>query len=117
MIEVKDLRKSFGDRSIINGVDVQLHPGMCNLIIGSSGSGKSVFTKCLVGLFQPDSGQILYDGKDFTAMSVDHKKEIRKEIGMLFQGSALFSSMTVEQNVVFPLDMFTKDSTKKKWTG
>jgi phospholipid/cholesterol/gamma-HCH transport system ATP-binding protein len=114
MIEVKDLRKSFADRTIINGVNVSLHPGMCNLIIGSSGSGKSVFTKCLVGLFEPDSGQILYDGKDFTAMSVDHKKEIRKEIGMLFQGSALFSSMTVEQNVVFPLDMFTKDSTKKK---
>lgn len=114
MIEVKDLRKSFGNKTIINGVNVNLHPGMCNLIIGSSGSGKSVFTKCLVGLFQPDSGQILYDGKDFTAMSVDHKKEIRKEIGMLFQGSALFSSMTVEQNVLFPLDMFTKDSTKKK---
>ena len=114
MIEVKDLRKSFADRPIINGVDVNLHPGMCNLIIGSSGSGKSVFTKCLVGLFQPDSGQILYDGKDFTAMNVDQKKEVRKEIGMLFQGSALFSSMTVEENVVFPLDMFTKDSTKKK---
>ena len=114
MIEVKDLRKSFGDKPIINGVNVNLHPGMCNLIIGSSGSGKSVFTKCLVGLFQPNSGQIIYDGKDFTAMSVDQKKEVRKEIGMLFQGSALFSSMTVEENVVFPLDMFTKDSTKKK---
>ena len=114
MIEVKDLRKSFADKTIINGVDVELHPGMCNLIIGSSGSGKSVFTKCLVGLFQPDSGQIIYDGKDFTAMTVEHKKEIRKEIGMLFQGSALFSSMTVEENVVFPLDMFTKDTTRKK---
>ncbi|HEY0040947.1 MAG TPA: ATP-binding cassette domain-containing protein, partial [Flavisolibacter sp.] len=100
MIEVKDLRKSFLDKTIINGVDVNLHPGMCNLIIGTSGSGKSVFTKCLVGLFKPDSGQILYDGKDFTAMNNDSKKEIRKEIGMLFQGSALFSSMTVEENVV-----------------
>lgn len=114
MIEVKGLRKSFGNKTIISGVDVQLHPGMCNLIIGSSGSGKSVFTKCLVGLFQPDSGQILYDGKDFTVMSPEEKKEIRKEIGMLFQGSALFSSMTVEENVVFPLDMFTNWSTKKK---
>jgi len=114
MIEVKDLRKSFGGKTIINGVDVNLHPGMCNLIIGSSGSGKSVFTKCLVGLFQPDSGQILYDGKDFTAMSTDMKKHVRKEIGMLFQGSALFSSMTVEENVVFPLDMFTKESPKRK---
>jgi phospholipid/cholesterol/gamma-HCH transport system ATP-binding protein len=114
MIEVKDLRKSFGDKSIINGVTVQLHPGMCNLIIGSSGSGKSVFTKCLVGLFQPDSGQILYDGKDFTAMPPEEKKEIRKEIGMLFQGSALFSSMTVEENIVFPLDMFTDWPMRKK---
>ena len=90
---------------------------MCNLIIGTSGSGKSVFMKCLVGLFQPDSGHIVYDGKDFTAMNNDQKKEIRKEIGMLFQGSAFFSSMTVEQNVVFPLNMFTKDSPKKSWTG
>ncbi|GAA4752661.1 ABC transporter ATP-binding protein [Flavisolibacter ginsenosidimutans] len=114
MIEVKGLRKSFGDKTIINGVDVELRPGMCNLIIGSSGSGKSVFTKCLVGLFQPDSGQIFYDRKDFTAMTTDQKKEVRKEIGMLFQGSALFSSMTVEENVVFPLDMFTKKSTKEK---
>ena len=114
MIEVKELKKSFGDKTIINGVDVKLKPGMCNLIIGSSGSGKSVFTKCLVGLFQPDSGQILYDGQNFIAMNTDQKKEIRKQIGMLFQGSALFSSMTVEENVIFPLNMFTKDSTKKK---
>jgi phospholipid/cholesterol/gamma-HCH transport system ATP-binding protein len=114
MIQVKGLHKSFGDKKIINGVDVDLHPGICNLIIGSSGSGKSVFTKCVVGLFQPDGGEVLYDGKNFTAMTTEQKKEIRKEIGMLFQGSALFSSMTVEENVVFPLDMFTKDSTKKK---
>ena len=114
MIEVKDLRKSFGDKTIINGVNVQLHPGVCNLIIGTSGSGKSVFTKCLVGLFQPDSGNILYDGKDFTVMNAEDRKEIRKEIGMLFQGSALFSSMTVEENVVFPLDMFTNWPTRKK---
>jgi phospholipid/cholesterol/gamma-HCH transport system ATP-binding protein len=114
MIEVKGLRKSFGDKTIINGVDVELIPGMCNLIIGSSGSGKSVFTKCLVGLFQPDSGEVLYDGKNFTIMSQEQKKEVRKEIGMLFQGAALFSSMTVEENVVFPLDMFTKKSTREK---
>lgn len=116
MIEVKGLKKSFGNKTIINGVDVQLRPGLCNLIIGSSGSGKSVFTKCLVGLFQPDSGEILYDGQNFIAMTADERKEIRKQIGMLFQGSALFSSMTVEENVIFPLNMFTKDSTKKKWT-
>src|SRR4029079_5222095 len=88
--------------------------GQCNLIIGSSGSGKTVFMKCLVGLFQPDSGDILYDGKNFTKMSVEQKKEVRKEIGMLFQGSALFSSMTVEENIIFPLDMFTRDTRKKK---
>ncbi|MDQ6609595.1 MAG: ATP-binding cassette domain-containing protein [Bacteroidota bacterium] len=114
MIEVKDLRKSFDDKTILNGVNLEMIPGQCNLIIGSSGSGKTVLMKCFVGLFQPDSGQILYSGEDFTAMNTDAKKTIRKEIGMLFQGSALFSSMTVEENVVFPLDMFTKDSTKKK---
>lgn len=114
MIEVKGVKKSFGDKTIINGVDVDLLPGICNLIIGSSGSGKSVFTKCLVGLFQPDQGEILYNGKDLVKMAADEKKEVRKEIGMLFQGSALFSSMTVEENIIFPLDMFTKWSTKKK---
>src|SRR5215210_3258352 len=114
MIEVKDLRKSFGEKTILNGVNLQMNAGQCNLIIGSSGSGKTVLMKCLVGLFQPDSGQILYSGNEFTTMNVDARKEIRKQIGMLFQGSALFSSMTVEENVVFPLDMFTKDSTKKK---
>lgn len=114
MIEVKGLRKSFGDKTIINGVDVVLKTGMCNLIIGTSGSGKSVFTKCLVGLFQPDAGEVLYDGQNFTVMSPEEKKEIRKQIGMLFQGAALFSSMTVEENVIFPLDMFTDWNTKKK---
>ena len=114
MIEVQEIRKSFAEKTILNGVNVTMNPGQCNLIIGSSGSGKTVFMKCLVGLFQPDSGKILYDGQDFTSMNTDEKKEVRKQIGMLFQGSALFSSMTVEENVVFPLDMFTKDSTKKK---
>jgi phospholipid/cholesterol/gamma-HCH transport system ATP-binding protein len=114
MIEVKDLRKSFEGKTILNGVNVAMHPGMCNLIIGSSGSGKTVFMKCLVGLFQPDSGSILYHGEDFTRMNTDQRKEIRKEIGMLFQGSALFSSMTVEENIIFPLDMFTRWTRKKK---
>jgi phospholipid/cholesterol/gamma-HCH transport system ATP-binding protein len=88
--------------------------GQCNLIIGSSGSGKTVFMKCLVGLFSPDSGDILYGGQNFTQMGVDERKEIRKEIGMLFQGSALFSSLTVEENIIFPLDMFTAWTRKKK---
>lgn len=114
MIEVKNLKKSFGGKTILQDVNVEMKPGQCNLIIGSSGSGKTVFMKCLVGLFQPDSGQILYNGHNFIDMSVDEKKSIRKEIGMLFQGSALFSSMTVEENIIFPLDMFTKDTRKQK---
>jgi phospholipid/cholesterol/gamma-HCH transport system ATP-binding protein len=114
MIEVKDIKKGFAGKTVLNGVSVSMKPGNCNLIIGSSGSGKTVFMKCLVGLFQPDHGSILYDGLNFTAMPLDQKKEVRKQIGMLFQGSALFSSMTVEENIIFPLDMFTTDTRKKK---
>jgi phospholipid/cholesterol/gamma-HCH transport system ATP-binding protein len=114
MIEVKNIRKGFGGKIVIDGVSAEMQPGKCNLIIGSSGSGKTVFMKCLIGLFQPDSGHILYDGEDFTAMNVVEKKEIRKQIGMLFQGSALFSSMNVEENIIFPLDMFTKQKHKQK---
>src|SRR6476646_9976275 len=114
MIEVKELKKGFGGKSVLNGVSVVMDPGQCNLIIGSSGSGKTVLMKCLVGLFQPDSGDISYSGQSFTHMNTDQKKEVRKEIGMLFQGSALFSSMTVEENILFPLDMFTRDTRKKK---
>src|SRR5688572_16685867 len=116
MIEVKNIRKGFDGKTVLNGVDATMHSGKCNLIIGASGSGKTVFMKCLVGLFQPDSGDILYGGQNFTNMSVPEKKEIRKEIGMLFQGSALFSSMTVEENIVFPLDMFTRDTRRQKLT-
>ncbi len=114
MISVKDLRKGFGGKTVLNGVSAELKTGYCNLIIGSSGSGKTVFMKCLVGLFQPDSGDIFYDEQNFTSMTVDEKKEIRKQIGMLFQGSALFSSMTVEENIIFPLDMFTDWNRRKK---
>jgi phospholipid/cholesterol/gamma-HCH transport system ATP-binding protein len=114
MIEVKDLRKGFEGKTVLNGVNAKMNAGQCNLIIGSSGSGKTVLMKCLVGLFQPDSGDIIYNGQNFTQMTIEQKKEIRKEIGMLFQGSALFSSMTVEENILFPLDMFTKDNRKKK---
>src|SRR5688572_1997598 len=114
MIEVHDLKKGFNGKTVIEDVSAVMNAGLCNLIIGASGSGKTVFMKCLVGLFQPDSGDILYGGQNFTKMSTDERKEIRKEIGMLFQGSALFSSMTVEENVIFPLDMFTRDTRKKK---
>ena len=114
MIEVKNIKKSFGDKVIIHDVSSVMKAGQCNLIIGSSGSGKTVLMKCMVGLFEPDSGEVLYNGQNFTAMKGQDKTEIRKEIGMLFQGSALFDSQTVEQNVMFPLNMFTKDNYKKK---
>ena len=110
MIEVKNIKKSFADKVVINDVSATMKDGQCNLIIGSSGSGKTVLMKCMVGLFAPDHGEVLYSGKDFTNMNSEEKTEIRKEIGMLFQGSALFDSQTVQQNVMFPLDMFTKDS-------
>jgi phospholipid/cholesterol/gamma-HCH transport system ATP-binding protein len=110
MIEVKNVKKSFADKVVIQEVSATMKAGQCNLIIGSSGSGKTVLMKCMVGLFTPDSGEVLYGGKDFTAMNAEEKTEVRKEIGMLFQGSALFDSQTVQQNVMFPLDMFTKDN-------
>jgi phospholipid/cholesterol/gamma-HCH transport system ATP-binding protein len=108
MIEVKNVRKSFGDKVILDDVNLTMETGKCNLIIGSSGSGKTVLMKCLVGLFTPDQGTIVYDGQSMTELTVDEKKTLRQQIGMLFQGSALFDSMTVEQNIKFPLDMFTK---------
>jgi phospholipid/cholesterol/gamma-HCH transport system ATP-binding protein len=114
MIEVKNLKKGFAGKTVLEDVSAVMNPGQCNLIIGSSGSGKTVFMKCVVGLFQPDSGSILYGGDDYTVMTTEEKKEIRKQIGMLFQGSALFSSMTVEENILFPLDMFTKSTRKQK---
>jgi len=114
MIEVKNIKKSFGDKTVIQDVSAVMKAGQCNLIIGSSGSGKTVLMKCMVGLFEPDEGEVLYSGQNFTAMKGFDKTEIRKEIGMLFQGSALFDSQTVEQNVMFPLNMFTNDSFKKK---
>ncbi|RYD76323.1 MAG: ATP-binding cassette domain-containing protein [Verrucomicrobiaceae bacterium] len=114
MIEVLNLQKGFAGKTVIQDANVTMEAGKCNLIIGSSGSGKTVLMKCMVGLFQPDSGKILYSGQDFTAMDAKQKTEVRKEIGMLFQGSALFSSMTVEENIVFPLDMFTNQTQREK---
>lgn len=107
MVEVKNIKKSFGDKVIIEDISGTLETGKCNLIIGSSGSGKTVFTKCIVGLFKPDQGGILYDGKDMLEMNREERTELRQQIGMLFQGSALFDSMTVEQNIIFTLDMFS----------
>ena len=114
MIELKNIRKTFNDRTVIDGASASMKAGQCNLIIGASGSGKTVLMKCMVGLFEPDEGEILYSGQNFTAMNNKEKTEIRKEIGMLFQGSALFDSLTVEKNIMFPLNMFTDWSYHKK---
>ena len=116
MIEVKNIHKQFGERVILDNISAIMETGKCNLIIGISGSGKTVLTKCMVGLFQPDQGEILYDGADMLIMQNEERKLLRQQIGMLFQGTALFDSMTVEQNVMFPLDMFTKwtQAEKKK---
>lgn len=113
MIEVKNLYKSFGDNHVLQDISVSFEPGKINLIIGGSGSGKSVLTKCMVGLHTIDSGSIMYDGKEFTTMNFKQKKKIRKDIGMLFQASALFDSLTVEENVLFPLEMYTKQTKKE----
>ena len=100
--------------SVIKDVSVKFEAGKCNLIIGASGSGKTVLMKCIVGLFEPEEGQILYDGQNFTKMQEEKRKDLRQQIGMLFQGSALFDSMTVLQNVMFPLDMFANMNAKQK---
>ncbi len=114
MIEFKNITKRFGDKLVLDDVSHVLQTGKTNLIIGTSGSGKTVLQKCLVGLFEPDQGEIIYDGISFTNMNEDDRKMLRQQIGMLFQGSALFDSMTVEDNVKFPLDMFTKESLSSK---
>jgi phospholipid/cholesterol/gamma-HCH transport system ATP-binding protein len=114
MIAFNNIKKSFDDKVVLNDVSHVVETGKCNLIIGTSGSGKTVLQKCLVGLFEPDSGEIFYDGRNFSLMTDDERKELRQQIGMLFQGSALFDSMTVEQNVKFPLDMFSNKTTQEK---
>ncbi len=110
MIEVKNLNKSFGDVHVLKGISTVFEQGKTNLIIGQSGSGKTVFLKCLLGLFEYEEGSIAYDGKIFSKLTEDEKRNMRAQIGMVFQGSALFDSMTIEQNVMFPLRMFTKMS-------
>ena len=108
MVEVKEIHKSFGDIKVLKGISTTFEKGKTNLIIGQSGSGKTVFLKCLLGLFTPEQGTISYDGKVYSELSADDKRELRAEMGMVFQGSALFDSMTIAENVMFPLRMFTK---------
>lgn len=114
MIEVKNLTKSFDDKTVLIDIDGVFEQGKTNMIIGASGSGKSVMLKNIVGLFRPDSGEILYNGRDFVNADRDTKTDIRREIGMLFQGGALFDSLNVEHNVKFPLDVLTKMSEEEK---
>lgn len=114
MIEVKNVNKSFNGVQVLHDISTTFEAGQVNLIIGQSGQGKSVLAKCIVGLHTPESGEILYDGRDFIQMEREERTEIRKEIGMLFQGSALFDSMTVEDNIMFPLLMFSNMSKEER---
>jgi len=114
MIELVNVKKGFGAKVVVNGVSAVMKSSTTNLIIGSSGSGKTVLLKCMIGLFKPDEGQVLYEGIDLYSMNEGQLKEVRKQIGMLFQGSALFDSKTVKENVQFPLDMFTNFTTLEK---
>lgn len=110
MIEVNNIHKSFDDAHVLKGVSAVFDKGKTNLIIGQSGSGKTVFLKCLLGLFTPEKGTISYDGKIYDDLSGDEQRNLRQEMGMVFQGSALFDSKTVAGNVMFPMEMFTKRS-------
>ena len=114
MIEIKGITKSFKDKKVLHGISGKFVKGKTNLIIGASGTGKSVLLKCLVGLLNPDKGSVLFDGRNFTNANKNLTTEIRREIGMLFQGSALFDSKNVEENIKFPLDLLTDNPEKEK---
>lgn len=114
MIEIKDIYKTFGENDVLKGITADFKPGKNNLIIGSSGSGKTTLLKCIVGLHEPTKGKVLYDNENFTELHFEGRVPIRKHIGMLFQNSALFDSMTVEENIVFPLNLFTEMSKSEK---
>lgn len=114
MIEVKQLYKSYDGEFVLNDVSIQFEQGKCNLIIGRSGSGKTVLLKSIVGLIEVDEGEIWYDDQKFSHLDAPSRQNIRKEMGMLFQGAALFDSLSVEENVIFPLDMFTSQSKSEK---
>lgn len=114
MIEVKDVSKAFGDKVVLQSVSAAFEKGKTNLIIGQSGSGKTVLMKSCIGLIEPDEGEIRFDNRPFSRLSEKQKVDIRKEMGVLFQGGALFDSFTVEQNVMFPLNMFTTQTMEEK---
>jgi phospholipid/cholesterol/gamma-HCH transport system ATP-binding protein len=107
MIEIKNIAKAFGEKEVLKGISCELRQGETNLIIGGSGTGKSVLLKCVIGLIKPDTGHVLYNGRDFYNSGQEVQQAIRREMGVLFQGGALFDSQTVHQNVQFPLDMLT----------
>jgi phospholipid/cholesterol/gamma-HCH transport system ATP-binding protein len=114
LIELKNISKSFGEHHVLKDVSAVFQPGKTNLVIGASGSGKTTLTKCIVGLVNPEEGRILFNDEDFLSMKFKQKKELRKEIGFLFQGSALFDSMTVEENITFTLSMFSEMSLEER---
>ena len=114
MIKVEGIFKSFDDTEVLKGIDLVFESGQTNLIIGRSGAGKTVLLKILVGLLQPTSGKVWYDDVDFFALNKREVRQIRMQVGMLFQGTALFDSMTVGQNISFPMDMFTTKTRKEK---
>ena len=114
MIEIQNISKRFGDKVVIDDISAQFKPGICNLIIGTSGSGKTVLVKCIVDLLKADKGEILFDKMLLSKMDKDERKDLRQNLGMLFQGNALFDSLTVEDNVKFPLDMFSTLTIEEK---
>lgn len=114
MIEIKDIHKTFGENDVLRGISASFQPGKNNLIIGGSGSGKTTLLKCIVGLHEPTKGDVFFGGENFTDMNFEQRVPIRTHIGMLFQNSALFDSMTVEENIMFPLNLFTKKTHAEK---
>ncbi len=114
MIEIKQIHKSFGEKQVLCGIDAVFESGTTNLIIGQSGSGKTVLMKCLVGLLTPSSGEVYYDGRGLTSMTRQQQAQLRREMGMIFQSAALFDSLSVLENVMFPLDMFSNESVARR---
>ncbi len=114
MIEVNNISKAFDGKQVLEDISIQIEKGKVNMIIGASGTGKSVLLKCIVGLLKPETGDVFYDGREFIRANKEVQTEVRREMGMLFQGGALFDSQTVEENVMFPLNVLTKQSPQEK---